>query len=628
MADEKTLVVRILADTKSAEDGMDKVTRKTDGMGEKFKQSAANAAMFLAGMALKAVKDFAEDSIRAFSDLEQAQGGTVAIFGASADAIDEFAKNSADAIGVSEAEFRTATTSIGGQLKRMTGDVDFAAEHSIELTRTAADLAATYGGTTADAVAALGAAFRGEADPAERFNLNLKVSEVNAKAVEMGLAAATTEVDENARAQALLELITEQSADAQGQFAREADTVAGATQRANAQLENQKAIVGEVVAPWQTLKNEAMGGLGRVLADITTEFRQLTGEISDGEAALTDWAVYNGRWASTAEEVIDAAKSTGTSLADIIPHAELSGEELQNLADRSGALAEEFDLTAEEAEALDDALRRRLAAGMTESETAARETTAAMAALREEQADTEDQVEETTSALEDQTNKLRAMSDPLFGVIKSSRDLEAAEKAYQEAVKAGDTEAQLKAIEDITGANMGLRDAYNDLIEQGIDPTSQAARRMFEDVGGLTPGQIDQILGTFRSIQSRMPILDLKVMAPGIEYQERAGKITPRTSKEHVLAAGGIARATPGGIPARIAEAGQDEVVSPLDQLIGMVRDAVRDELGTSHAGGGGSVTLQINASRHQPLDGWAIVEALQTVQRHYGTVPIKVSDH
>src|SRR5690606_31215355 len=120
-----------------------------------------------------------------------------------------------------ETEFRKATTSIGGQLKRMTGDVELAADRSIFLTQVAADLAATYGGTTADAVAALGAAFRGEADPAERFNLNLKIGEQNAKAVEMGLARTTKEVDDHARALALVELITEQSADAQGQFARE-----------------------------------------------------------------------------------------------------------------------------------------------------------------------------------------------------------------------------------------------------------------------------------------------------------------------------------------------------------------------------------------------------------------------
>src|SRR5699024_2703889 len=116
------------------------------------------------------------------------------------------------------------------------GDVNLAADQSVELTKVAADLAATYGGTTQQAVEALGAAFRGEADPAERFNLNLKIGEQNAKAVELGLARTTAEVDENARAHALLALIMEQSADAQGQFEREQNTAAGAMAIARAEI--------------------------------------------------------------------------------------------------------------------------------------------------------------------------------------------------------------------------------------------------------------------------------------------------------------------------------------------------------------------------------------------------------
>src|SRR5690606_16614853 len=101
-------------------------------------------------------------SFRAAADLEQAVGGTEAVFGRLSDRIEEVAKTSAESMGLSENEFRLATTAIGGQLKRMTGDLGLAADSSIELVRVAADLAATYGGTTKEAVDALGAAFRGE----------------------------------------------------------------------------------------------------------------------------------------------------------------------------------------------------------------------------------------------------------------------------------------------------------------------------------------------------------------------------------------------------------------------------------------------------------------------------------
>jgi hypothetical protein len=61
----------------------------------------------------------------------------------------------------------------------------------------------------------------------EQFNVFLKQSEIDAKAVELGLAANTNEVDKNARAQATLAMITEQSSAAQGQFGRESNTASG-----------------------------------------------------------------------------------------------------------------------------------------------------------------------------------------------------------------------------------------------------------------------------------------------------------------------------------------------------------------------------------------------------------------
>lgn len=207
-------------------------------------------------------------------ELEQAVGGTEAVFGNASGAIDDFASRSADAIGLSESAFRTATTLIGGQLKRMGLDVDDAAAKSIELTQTAADLAATYGGTTQQAVEALGSAFRGEADPAERFNLDLKIGKVNAEAVALGLASSTGAVNDHARAQAILSLIMKQSADAQGQFNREGDTLLNQQQRMAAAFENLKAQIGEAALP-------AMGALVDVASDGIGVFKGLN-DATDG----------------------------------------------------------------------------------------------------------------------------------------------------------------------------------------------------------------------------------------------------------------------------------------------------------------------------------------------------------
>lgn len=218
--------------------------------------------------ASRQVAAFVNSSIQAAANLEQAVGGTEAVFKEAAGAISDFAKTSASSVGLSENDFRNFTTIIGGQLKRMTGDVDFAVNKSIELTKVAADLAATYGGTTKEAMEAFSAALRGEADPAERFNLNLKVSAVQAKAVELGLAKSALTVSDTAKAQATYALIMEQSSDALGQFNRETDSASHKQQVATAEIENAKAALGQGLLPIYASAASAVGNLAKGFGEL------------------------------------------------------------------------------------------------------------------------------------------------------------------------------------------------------------------------------------------------------------------------------------------------------------------------------------------------------------------------
>lgn len=211
-----------------------------------FGQLGRNIA---SAFALAQVGQFVNGMRNAAAGLEQSVGGTEAVFGELSGQIDEFAENSAESVGLSERAFRDLSTVAGAQLRNLGFDLEEAADKSIQLVEIGADLAATYGGTTQEAVEALGAAFRGEADPAERFGLALNITAANAKAVELGLAESESSVSSYARAQAVLALIMEQSADAQGQFGREADTAAGRAQIASAKWEDMQAKLGTKLLP-------------------------------------------------------------------------------------------------------------------------------------------------------------------------------------------------------------------------------------------------------------------------------------------------------------------------------------------------------------------------------------------
>jgi len=257
--------------TSAAESSVQSLEQRFEKSGKRMAETGARLtkAITLPVLAVAAV------SIKAASDLEQSIGGTQAVFGKSSKIIDKWAKDSARSMGLSERAFRQATTQIGAQLKGMGFDLDEAADKSVELTRLGADLAATFGGTTTEAVTALSAALRGEFDPLEKYGISLRASDIAARAVAMGLADSTTKVGTHAKAVAALAIINEQSADAQGQFGRESATFAGQLQILKAEVEDTGAAVGQVLLPPAVALLGVLKGLASGLSDIPPPLRNV-----------------------------------------------------------------------------------------------------------------------------------------------------------------------------------------------------------------------------------------------------------------------------------------------------------------------------------------------------------------
>lgn len=257
----------------------------------------------------------------AASDLQQAAGGTAAVFGDMAGIIDRAAKDSAQSMGLSERQFREATSRIGALLKGMGYDTREAAEESIRLTQVGADLAATFGGTTAEAVDALAAALRGETDPIERYGISLRQADIDARAMAMGLWDGTGAIDANAKAQAALAIITEKSGGALGQFAREADSAAGQAQIAAAETENAQANMGQALLP-------IYAEMSHAVAELASFFTELPGPARTAILAIAGIAAIAGP--------VNSAVSTVKSLTKAIESAAESGSGLASGLTRMG----------------------------------------------------------------------------------------------------------------------------------------------------------------------------------------------------------------------------------------------------------------------------------------------------
>lgn len=275
------LSVKILVDTAKAGADIDRFSGKFASIQNGLSKLAVPAAV-----ALGAIGAFGKSAVDSASRVQQAYGGLDAVFGANAKIVRGWAQDSAQAVGLSKAEYSEFAARLGAQLKTLTGDSQVAMSGTKNLISLGADLAATFGGTTADAVDALSAALRGEADPAERYGLNLSMTAVNARLAEKGLTGLKGQALTAAKAQAVMELATEQSAGAIGQFARESDSAAGSAQIAAAKWEDTRAALGEALLPVVSAVTTMLGNLAAAMGRNSGATVAVVGAIAGLAAAI------------------------------------------------------------------------------------------------------------------------------------------------------------------------------------------------------------------------------------------------------------------------------------------------------------------------------------------------------
>lgn len=235
-------------------------------MGAAFKKGATMAAGALAAVGFT---EFVKGTIQEASNLEQNVGAMEAVFGKAADSIRSFGETSASTVGIAKQDYYQLAAVFGAQLKNMGVAANELAPKTNQLVTLGSDLAAVYGGTASEAVEAISSLLRGERDPIERYGVSIKQASINAYEMSEGLDTSTAAAKTNADMQATLALLFQQTADAQGQFAIQTDTLAESQQIATAKFKEAQAEIGTKLLPIVTdLTNFAADNLVPILGVI------------------------------------------------------------------------------------------------------------------------------------------------------------------------------------------------------------------------------------------------------------------------------------------------------------------------------------------------------------------------
>lgn len=268
------LTLRVLADTSQAASEMRSLGQETSSFADRAAKVAAVAAGFaaVAGGIMKAAQSA--------SALEQAAGGVEAVFKSGAGQVKRWADQAATSIGLSKSQYMDLATLIGSQLKNAGVSMDQLGGSTNQLIQQGADLAAMFGGTTAQAVESISAALKGERDPIEKYGITLTEAAVQAEIMALGLDTSTAAALQNAKAMATMSLITKQGADAWGAAAREADTFAAQQQVLRAVFENTMADLGSIFLPMLADLAKAFTEVAPAIKTLMTPVAELIGLIA------------------------------------------------------------------------------------------------------------------------------------------------------------------------------------------------------------------------------------------------------------------------------------------------------------------------------------------------------------
>lgn len=266
MASTAILAVRVIGDASGASKALDQTSKSASKMGDRLKTATRGATVVAGGLLAVAVA-----ARKQASDLQQANGAVEAVFKSQATAVQNLAKNAATNLGLTRAEYSQTAAVLGAQLRNMGVATQQLVPQTDELIRLGGDLAATYGGTTSEAVQALSSLLRGETDPIERYAVGIKQADIAARLAAKGEDKLTGAAKKAATTRALLELLEKQTADARGQRAREAESDAQRQEVAIAKIKDTGANLAITLLPAFAALADAIASAADFISQHTTE---------------------------------------------------------------------------------------------------------------------------------------------------------------------------------------------------------------------------------------------------------------------------------------------------------------------------------------------------------------------
>jgi hypothetical protein len=559
------IVVKVTLDDSRAQKGLSNLDKLVNKADKGFSGLSKSLVAIGAAAAVGAIVKVSKATLDLASALEESENAINVVFGDAVGIIRDFGEDSVNSVGLATASFNELTIATGSLLKNAGLPLDEVAEKTIELTQRSADLASVFNTDVQEATLALGAALRGETEPARRFGVTLNDAAVQNEALASGLASTKAEITEAVKIQARYNLILRQSEQVAGDFANTQES-----------FSNQSKIAGENI-------KELGAAVGNILLPSASRF--LSVALNPLLEGFTDWI-------SKTTAIVRGTRELGKSIDELT----ISGVEnrIAALTDQYEKLGEELENTTllyKEAEpgAELDFWQNRLVEVSKEQNAVNEQLEEAKTKLQNLKAEAEEGftpiAPDAPAITNEVANNLAKIAEINSELIAQGRFLEIQEqKALEDARMLNELLAERNAKQE-EFVNATIRStqvtaefgsvfsdsfsAVGEALVTGENAAVSFAKALAES-GKNAVATLLEATGQFLAVKAIEALVVKDFAGAALAGTGSALAFTAagavRALPVPELAEGGIVPATPGGRIVKVAEAGQAEAIVPLDK--------------------------------------------------------------
>lgn len=237
-----SVIIDTRMDTQGFHKGATSLKRELSGLGASVKKFGG---LIAAAFSVKQVVNFAKESIKLGSDLQEVQNVVDVTFTTMNKQLNDFAKNAAKTAGLSETMAKRYAGTFGAMAKSFKFTEEEAFNMATALTQMSGDIASFYNLTQDEAYTKLKSVFTGETESLKDLGVVMTQTALDDFAMRKGFKKTTSQMSEQEKVALRYQFVMEQLNGASGDFLRTSNSWANQTRLLNLQFDQLKATIGK-----------------------------------------------------------------------------------------------------------------------------------------------------------------------------------------------------------------------------------------------------------------------------------------------------------------------------------------------------------------------------------------------